>query len=550
MKHLSRRQLLRRGAGLAATWLGTRHLLEARAGGPAEHPHGKMKMQPALRARPLHPMALEKFVDTLPIPSVLGSEGTHPDPTRRGHTLPLYRVQMREIEAQVHRDLKPTRWWSYGGSVPGPTFEVRSGQPFAVEWKNELPAKHLFAIDHTLCGADARLPDVRTVVHVHGAKLPPESDGYPDRWFATGASRTVYYPNRQDAATLWYHDHAMGIERLNQYAGLFGAYLIRDQAEEALGLPASPYEIPLFLSDRLLGEDGQLQYPISGVPETPWISEMYGDAMLVNGKLAPDLEVERRTYRFRLINASNARFYYLQLSTGTPIVQIGSDQGLLPRPVILPRALSMGPGERADVLVDFGALGGQSVILMNQAMPLLRFRVQPGPSVRGWQPPEVLREVPRTPRASAVKVRTLSLDEYEEPVHGMLMLLNKSRWRDPVTETPVLDSVEIWEFVNYTEDTHPIHLHLVRFQVLERQQFDIDAYRFQKQMRLLGEPMPPEPNELGWKDTVQAHSEAITRIIVRFEGYLGRYVWHCHVLEHAANEMMRPFEVVKSHRRT
>jgi spore coat protein A len=548
MKHLSRRQLLRRGAGLAATWIGAGRLRKAWAAGPAEPQHGKMKMLHAPRTRPLHAMALPKFVDALPLPPVARSVGTHADP-KTGHGVPLYRVEMRQIEARIHRDVKPTRCWSYGDSVPGPTFEVRSGQPIAVEWKNSLPTRHLFAIDHTMCGADAKLPDVRTVVHVHGAKVPPESDGYPDRWFTAGNSRIIHYPNQQDASTLWYHDHAMGIERLNQYAGLFGAYVIRDQAEDALGLPSGPYEIPLFLFDRLFDDDGQLDYPTSGAPDTPWVSEVYGDAILVNGKLTPDLEVERRMYRFRLINASNARIYYLALSGNTPMIQIGSDQGLLPGPVPLPRGLALAPGERADVLIDFSALGGQAVFLMSQALQVMRFRVAPGPAIRGWQAPAVLRQVPRTPRASAVKTRRLSLDEYDEPVHGMLMLLNKSRWRDPVTETAVLDSTEIWEFVNYTEDTHPIHLHLVRFQVLERQHFNIDAFRFEKKMQYLGDPIPPEPGELGWKDTVQAQTEIITRIIVRFEGYVGRYVWHCHVLEHAANEMMRPFEVVPAPRR-
>jgi len=498
----------------------------------------------APRTRPLQSAGLPRFVDPLPVPPVAHSVGKQPDPRRPGHTVPLYRVHMREIETQVHRDLPPTRCWSYGTSVPGPTFEVRSGQPIAVEWSNELPANHFLPIDHTLCGADARLPAVRTVVHVHGARVPPESDGDPERWFASGGSRVVHYPNHQDAATLWYHDHAMGIERLNQYAGLFGAYLVRDQVEDALGLPGGPYELPLFLFDRMFDVDGQLQYPTSGVPESPWVAEMYGDAILVNGKLAPELEVERRTYRFRICNACNARFLYLALSSGTPWLQIGSDQGLLPRPARL-ATLTLAPGERADVVVDFAALGGQSVLLLSQSFQLLRFRVAPGPALADWQPPARLRDLPRVPRTAAVKTRSLGMDEYQDPTHGMLMLLNGARWHDPVTEKPVLDSVEIWELVNYTGDTHPIHLHLVRFQVLERQRFDIDAFRYEHTMQHVGPPILPEPNELGWKDTVQAHPESITRIIVRFEGYAGRYVWHCHVLEHAANEMMRPFEVVR-----
>jgi len=544
MTNLSRRQLLRRSAGLAGAWIAAGRLRAASAAGPLAPVHGKMTMPHAPLARPLHSAALPRFVDALPIPPVARSTGSAPDPSRRGHSVPLYRVHMREIEAQVHRDLKPTRWWSYGTSVPGPTFDVRAGEPLAVEWHNALPVRHFLPIDHTLCGADARLPEVRTVVHVHGGRVPPESDGDPERWFAGGGSRLVHYPNRQDAATLWYHDHAMGIERLNQYAGLFGAYLLRDAVEDALELPRGPYEIPLVIFDRLLDEDGQLQYPTSGVPESPWIAEMYGDAILVNGKLAPDLAVERRPYRFRVVNACNARFLYLSLSSGTPFVQIGSDQGLLPRPA-RPHTVTIAPGERVDLVVDFGTLAGQSVILMTQASQLLRFRVAAGPAMPAWQPPAVLRDVPRTPRASARTTRTLGIDEYQDPVHGMLMLLNGARWRDPVTEKPVLDSTEIWELVNYTEDTHPIHLHLVRFQVLDRQRFDIDAHRYENKMQYVGPPIPPEPNELGWKDTVQAHPASITRIIIRFEGYAGRYVWHCHVLEHAANEMMRPFEVIR-----
>jgi spore coat protein A len=540
---LSRRQLLGRGAGLAATWLAARGSRRAGAAGHDGAHHGTAVT--AGPGRVLQSATLAHFVDPLPVPPVARSAGTQPDPARPGHTVPLYRVAMREIEVQVHRDLKPTRCWSYGAGMPGPTFDVRSGQPIAVEWKNELPARHFLPIDHTLCGADATLPDVRTVVHVHGSRVPPESDGYPDRWFAPGGARLVHYPNRQDAATLWYHDHAMGIERLNQYAGLFGAYLVRDSVEDALGLPGGPYEIPLFLFDRYLDVDGQLIYPTSGIPETPWISGLLGNTILVNGKLMPDLAVERRPYRFRIFNASNARLLPLSLSGGAPFVQIGSDQGLLPRPVSRKLVL-VAPGERVDVVIDFGALGGQSVILMSQAFQLMQFRVAPGPAASAWQPPQVLRDVPRTPRASAVKTRTLTLEERPDPKHGSAMLLDGKRWRDPVSEKPMLDSVEIWELVNYMDETHPIHLHLVRFQVLERQPYDAVLYERQRKLKLIGAPVPPEPHELGWKDTVQVPAEMVTRIIVRFEGYTGRYVWHCHVLEHAANEMMRPFEVVKA----
>jgi len=254
--------------------------------------------------------------------------------------------------------------------------------------------------------------------------------------------------------------------------------------------------------------------------------------------------VEPGLHRFRMVNASNARFLYFALSGGMEFVQIGSDQGLLAHPVRL-KSLTLSPGERADVLLDFGPLAGQQILLNSQAFQLMQFRVGGSKPEAPATLPTALRPVPRTPLSAVVKTRRLSLNEYEDPkTHAMLMLLNGSYWREPVTEKPVLDTVEVWELYNFTGDVHPIHLHLVRFQLLDRQHFDIDAFNYEHQMKLKGPPVPPLLNEMGWKDTIQAHPEMITRIIVRFEGYAGRYVWHCHVLEHAANEMMRPFEVV------
>jgi spore coat protein A, manganese oxidase len=413
---------------------------------------------------------------------------------------------------------------------------------------NQLPTKHFLPIDHTICGCGPGIPDVRTVPHVHGARVPASSDGYPEKWFVPGHSALFHYPNRQEAATLWYHDHAMGIERLNQYAGLFGAFFVRDDVEESLALPSGAYEIPLVFFDRLFDQEGQIQYLTSGAPEAPWVSEMYGDALLVNGKLAPFLEVEPRPYRFRMINAANARFFYFALNGGQELVQIGSDQGLLPAPIRL-KTLTLSPGERADVVIDFGPLAGKEVLLSSQAFQLMQFRVKGSKPEAPASLPAVLRPVPRTPLSSVVKTRQLSLNEYEDPqTHTMLMLLNGTYWREPVTEKPVLDTVEVWELYNFTGDVHPIHLHLVRFQLLDRQHFDIDAFNYEHQMKLKGTPVPPFPNEMGWKDTIQAHPEMITRIIVRFEGYAGRYVWHCHVLEHSSKEMMRPFEVVAPRR--
>jgi spore coat protein A len=489
---------------------------------------------------------LARFVDALPIPRVLAPEGTRPDPADAGASLPYYRVAMREVEVKVHRDLPPTRLWTYGGSMPGPTIEARSGRGLLVEWANELPEHHFLPIDHTLHGAHADVPEVRTVVHVHGARVPPESDGFPEAWYPPGQSATHHYPNRQDAATLWYHDHAMGIERLNQYAGLFGVFLVRDDAEDALSLPRGAYEIPLVLCDRLFEATGQLRYPVADVVGAPWVENLQGDVHLVNGKAFPFLEVEPTRFRFRLVNASNGRFYALSLSGGPAMVQIGSDQGLLAAPATVGSVI-VAPAERADIVVDFREAAGRTVSLDHQTQPILEFRVAPSKAATAKTPPlpARLRSIVRLAPSSATKTRVLTLNDYRDrTLHRMLMLLNGARWTDPVTENPELDSVEIWSFMNLTEDTHPIHLHLVRFQILDRQTFDTDAYANTGKVRVMGPAVVPDPREAGWKDTVQAGPGLITRIIARFEGHVGRYVWHCHVLEHAANEMMRPFEVV------
>ena len=206
----------------------------------------------------LDPNSLARFVDPLPLPLIAKPVGLGPVPGEAGPHVPHYRVAMRATRTKLHRDLPPTNLWSYGGRVPGVTFDTQSGQGLAVEWVNELPAKHFLPIDHTLHGAEPGTPEGRGVVHLHGGKTPPESDGHPEDWYPPGQSRTYYYPNQQEAALLWYHDHAMGINRLNIYAGLLGLHVIRDRAEQALHLPDGKFEIPLTLFDRDLRPDGQL----------------------------------------------------------------------------------------------------------------------------------------------------------------------------------------------------------------------------------------------------------------------------------------------------
>lgn len=318
---ISRRGFLGRSVLTAATALVSRTFAQSLSQSAASPEPPKPQGLPNL-----DPSSLEKFVDPLPLPQLAKPLEHRLAPSASGERVPFYRVAMRAVSGKLHRDLPPTTLWSYGGSVPGLTFETRSGQGVLVEWANELPRTHFLPIDHTLHGAEKDKPEVRGVVHLHGGKTPPESDGYPEDWYVPGQSRTYYYPNRQDAAMLWYHDHAMGINRLNIYAGLLGLWVIRDSAEDALDLPKGKYEVPLVLMDRDLRSDGQLSYPVSADPARPWVPEVFGEAHLVNGKLFPYLDVEPRKYRFRILNGANGRFYWLSLSQGAEMLQIGSDQ--------------------------------------------------------------------------------------------------------------------------------------------------------------------------------------------------------------------------------
>jgi spore coat protein A, manganese oxidase len=494
----------------------------------------------------LDPTKLTPFADPLPLLPIARSAGLRPSPEKPSRKIPFYRIQMREFFSKLHRDLPPTRQWGYEGSVPGPTFEARSGGELVVEWVNRLPAHHFLPIDHRLHGAEPGKPEVRAVVHLHGGRTPPDSDGYPEDWYPPGGSATYFYPSNQDATTLWYHDHAMGINRLNIYAGLSGLFIIRDQFEDNLNLPRGAYEVPLVIFDRMLDTRGQLLYPVSGDPNSPWIADFFGNIMMVNGRILPYLEVKPRKYRFRILNGSNSRLYHLLLANGLPMVQIGTDQGLLPAPVELER-LAIAPAERADIVIDFGRHQGEHIVLKDDAVDVMEFRVARARVDDTSSLPRILRPVPRISEASAVRTRMLTLNEYDDLTgRTILMLLNATYWHQPITEKPQLGTTEIWNLINLTDDVHPIHLHLVRFQVLDRRVFERFEYRRTGHLRYLGPLTLPDPNEMGWKDTVRAEPHAVTRIIVYFEGYKGRYVWHCHNLEHEDNEMMRPYEVIGS----
>ena len=497
-------------------------------------PIGLTPFEVAAAPRPvaLDPNTLSPFVDPLPIPKTARPSGMRPSPENPAIKIPHYRIAMQAFETKVHRDMKPTRMWGFGGTFPGPTFDLRSGQEALVEWANELPQEHFLPIDHSLHGAEADKPQVRAVSHLHGAGAPPESDGYPENWIVPGKSAVYHYPNQQDAAMLWYHDHAMGINRLNMFAGLAGAYILRDKAEDALRLPSGKYEIPLIIADRMFDKEGQLYYPVSDKRESPWIPEFFGNANLVNGKLFPFLEVEPRKYRFRVLNASNARFYQLSLSNKQTFHEIGTDQGLLAAPVPVQKTL-IAPGERLDLVIDFKESAGTNVVLNDEFLGVMQFRVRNDAAKDDSVLPAALRNIERLQESTAQKTRMLSLDEVDDGAQQPVkMLLNRKTWDDPVTEDPLLNSTEIWSFINPTDDSHPIHLHLVRFQILDRQKIEDFAYVSRREIKFQGPPVPPDPGEAGWKDTVRADPKMLTEDYPRraLRECPGRYVWHCHIL--------------------
>ncbi len=510
-------------------------------------------------------MPLTKYMDALPVPPVL-------KPEKRLGCHSFYTVKMTQFKQKLHSELPPTLVWGYEGRYPGPTIVANRNEKVNVKWENHLPVyKHLLPVDTTVHGAGPEVPPVRTVVHLHGAKVAPDSDGYPEAWYTNGYEiygpdfkrKTYQYTNEQRAATLWYHDHALGITRLNVYAGLAGFYLIHDLEEMSLNLPSGAYDIPLVIQDRSFQEDGSLSYPSQppdpspDLPDPSIVPGFFGDTILVNGMVWPYLDVEPRKYRFRLLNGSNTRFYDLKLEDKEeeplPIwVQIGTDGGLLEAPVQLEH-LVMAPAERAEVVIDFTGLAGREIRLTNSQQPfdvdttgqVMQFRVclplsKPDTSTV----PEDLSTIKPIPQSQACLERNMffrvTLDQYGRP-HFML---NGLMWDDPVTEKPPLGSTEIWNIINSGLGTHPIHIHLIQFQIISRQPFDIALYNSTGEVKFTGPAAPPDANEAGWKDTVRAQPGFVTKIIMRFEGYTGSYVWHCHILEHEDYDMMRPLEVM------
>jgi spore coat protein A, manganese oxidase len=554
----SRRGFLKQCLGAAPALFLVEHLAAGEATIQAD-------TQPPFRT----PGSIDRYIDPLPIPKRI-------TPYEKRSGVDRYHVRMLEFKRQLHSQLPPTTLWGYEGQYPGPTFQAMQGVPVEVEWENQLPTEHIFKIDPHIHGAMPPAPAVRTVPHLHGSRTTPESDGLPEKWFATGATAHFHYPNSQRGATLWYHDHALGITRLNVYAGLSGFYLLRDREEGAMGLPAGDFEIPLLLQDRTLDNQGQLLYSPAQedgheVPPGVWAPEFFGTLPVVNGAIYPFLEVEPRPYRLRVLNSANSRFFQLFFNlakhpTDAPSLatfqQIGTDGGLLPKPVSLNKVL-LGPAERADLIVDFSQLEGKTVTLSNNApapypgweftiahhaqlYELMQFRVTRPLTQKGESSSATVQaSFARLREADAVTTRDFVLsEEMDARGNSLGVRINGKGYDEPLTETVKLGSTEKWRFINTTDDAHPMHLHLVQFQILERRGFDPGAFG-RGRLQFLGSPRPPAANEAGWKDTAIVNPRDVLTILVRFEGYTGRYVYHCHMLEHEDNDMMRPYEVVE-----
>ena len=544
----------------------------------------------------LDPYSQPQFVNALPIP-----------PMKDGREGDTFTISIRQFQQDLGlKDPQTgqpmlTTVWGYDGSYPGPTIIAREKVPLYFFWRNQLyehktkkPLPHLLPVDTSIMWALADVPHweqygVPVVTHLHGGHTEAVSDGYPEAWFTPLFQKTgpafvkgddipYTYANDRNSATLFYHDHALGITRLNVYAGLIAFYIITDDHEEQLKaehkLPANKYDIPLVIQDKMFTDDGQLFFPSK--PEEPnqpspsILPEFFGDFILVNGKIWPVLDVEPRQYRFRILDGSDSRFYNLSLSNGQKFIQIGSDQGLLPSPVAQ-NELLLAPAERKEVIIDFSdpSLSGQTIIVRNNAkIPfpsgetvdpktdglIMAFRVTK--PLNTDIPLTKLDERLRTPIDPLVQTgpeRQLLLFETEDEygrIEPILGTVHKGalHFEDPVTENIKLGDTEIWDLYNATEDAHPIHIHQVRFQTISRQKFKADINQKTGQLsdiRLLGQPKKFDLEEDGWKDTQIALPGEVTRVIAKFD-LPGEYVWHCHITSHEDHDMMRPF-IVSDH---
>lgn len=506
---------------------------------------------------PPNPDTIPKFVDHLPTPRI-----ARPKPNKNYPNASYYELSMIESRHRFHKNFPFSKVWSYDGSIPGPTIEAKKDKTTFIKYNNKLPTKHFLPMDYTLHSVSDS-PEVRTVVHLHGANVDWQSDGHPEAWYTkdfevtgpTFKKQVHEYTNHQPGTTLWYHDHTMGITRLNVYAGLAGFYLLRDSLEERLNLPSGKYEVPLLIQDRSFNEDGSLFYPDAPpfpVTVHPSITPGFdANTIVVNGKVWPYLRVEPRKYRFRILNGSNSRAYIIRLSNNQLMTQIGTDGGFLMAPIEITSA-ELHPAERIDIIVDFSQLSGEQILLMNDDSDadehtslIMQFRVD---LPLRWEDtseiPTKLAESMDLHEHHAHTVRNLSLSAMTDRYGRPMLLLNDRMYHDPTTEKPALNSIEVWNIINTTAFPHPIHVHLVQFKIVERRPFDVDLYETNGTLHFTGEPEEPKEYERGWKDTVKAEAGMVTKIIMHWKEHTGNYIWHCHVLEHEDHDMMRPILVI------
>lgn len=451
------------------------------------------------------------FQVPLPIPPVLA-------PTTSIATADFYDVTMLPNQVRVFPGYPPTSIWGYNGMFPGPTIKARVGIESHVMQTNGL---------NSVVHNDGS--PVRTTVHLHGGRTPAVYDGHPTALIEPGESFEYVYPNIQDATTLWYHDHQEHYTADNVYNGLFGFYIITDEVEESLNLPSGDCDIPVVILDRRFTSDGQLLYP--PLNQNTVQSGFLGDTIVVNGVAQPFLQVERRKYRFRFLNGSDARQYQLALSNGQPFIQVGCDQGLLSAPVSR-TSMRIAPAERLDVVIDFSTIPlGTSIEVRNtlvgsssRTYRIMRFDVVSNASDTSVVPP-TLRPVPPLSGATATRRFQLWFNGTNWTINGLTFDSNR------VDFFPHLNTREVWIYQNFSPHPHPMHMHLDRFQV---------------QSRFPGSPQPYE----GWKDTINVMNGEEVHIIVEFPAstptydFSGIYVHHCHNLEHEDHDMMQQFRTV------
>ena len=451
----------------------------------------------------IHLPRLPRFVAPLAIPPILRS-------VRSDEDADYYEIDQLAGEQEILPG-KRTAIWGYAGQSPGPTIIARSGRAVVVRHTNRLNAP--------------------TVVHLHGGRTESDSDGFPTDFVMPGTSRNYRYANRQPAATLWYHDHAMDHTGRNLYMGLAGFYFLHDDEEDALHLPSGEYDIPLMIQNRSVDDSGALRY------DTDRFLGAQGDIVLVNGIAWPRLDVAARKYRFRILNASNATPYDLALSDGRPLVQIATDGGLLPAPVECSH-IPLAMAERVEIVIDFARYPlGANVVLRNLAddgdrSEILRFDVTHAEHDDS-ELPATLRPFSRIAATSAVLTRQFVVQGGPSSFPPVAHWTINGKDFDPghSIASPRLGDVELWNIENHKRfgflgRLHPIHVHLVHFQILERN------------------GRPPLVHEHGWKDTIALEKGEEARIIMRFDGYRGRYLIHCHNLEHEDHSMMARFDVV------